>query len=152
MRALVQRVKEAGVHIDGECRAEINRGIMIFLGVKQGDTEADARYLAERCALLRIFEDAEGKMNLSVMDIGGEAMVISQFTLYADTTRGNRPGFSLAAPPEVAEKLYDRFVTELRQQMSEERVRTGVFRAMMDIRLINDGPVTISVESKTIGS
>jgi D-aminoacyl-tRNA deacylase len=149
MRVIVQRVKGASVYIDGECRAIINQGILIFLGVKQDDDAEDAEYLAERCSNLRIFEDAERKMNLSVRDINGSALVVSQFTLYADTTRGNRPGFSFAASPELAEKLYNKFVSSLVHCIGEEHVKTGVFRAMMDIHLTNDGPVTLTIESKT---
>jgi D-tyrosyl-tRNA(Tyr) deacylase len=152
MRALIQRVKEASVYIDGECRSSIRQGILVFLGVKQGDTVEDAKYLSERCSNLRIFEDAEGKMNLSVKDINGSALVISQFTLYADTSRGNRPGFSLAAPPEPAETMYDEFVLSIGRYMGEDRVKTGVFRAMMDVHLVNDGPVTLTLESKVKGT
>jgi D-tyrosyl-tRNA(Tyr) deacylase len=151
MRALIQRVKEASVYIDGKCHAAIKGGILIFLGVKLDDTPEDAGYLAERCSNLRIFEDSEGKMNLSVKDTNGAALVISQFTLYADTTRGNRPGFSLAAAPAPAESLYNTFINSLGRCMGEENVKTGVFRAMMDIHLVNDGPVTLTIESKTKG-
>jgi D-tyrosyl-tRNA(Tyr) deacylase len=126
--------------------------MLIFLGVKKGDSEEDALYLADRCAALRIFENQQEKMNLSVKDIGGSAMVVSQFTLYADTRRGNRPGFTDAAPPEVAEDLYERFVKHLRNSLGESRVATGVFRAMMDVELVNDGPVTVMIESKSDGN
>ncbi len=152
MRALIQRVKEASVYIDGSCHSAIHRGLLVFLGVKHGDTAEDAKYLGERCSHLRIFEDAEGKMNLSVKDVNGSVLVISQFTLYADTSRGNRPGFSLAAPPELAEALYNEFVLSLSQHMGEDRVRTGVFRAPMEVHLVNDGPVTVTVDSKTKGT
>jgi len=148
VRALIQRVKEASVTVRGEVRGSISQGLLVFLGVTHADSEQAARYLAERCASLRIFEDSQGKMNLSVRDIGGSALVISQFTLYGDTRRGNRPGFSAAAPPEIAEKLYDIYVGCLKGVLGDEKVRTGVFRAMMDISLINDGPVTILLESK----
>jgi D-tyrosyl-tRNA(Tyr) deacylase len=122
--------------------------MLILLGVKQSDDEADAQYLADRCAALRIFDDEEGKMNLSVKDVGGEAMVVSQFTLYGDTRKGNRPSYSEAAPPELAERLYESFVRHLRASLGDAKVATGVFRAMMDVELVNDGPVTVAIESK----
>lgn len=121
---------------------------MILLGVKGDDTEEDARSLAERCGSLRIFDDENGTMNLSVRDVGGEVMVVSQFTLYADTRKGNRPSYSDAAPPAIAEPLYERFVTHLRTAIAPQKVVTGVFRAMMNVELVNDGPVTVTVESK----
>ncbi len=148
MRALVQRVKRCSVTIDGKLNSTIGLGILILLGVRNGDTEADAKYLAERCATLRIFEDVAGKMNLSVEDVKGQAMVVSQFTLYGDTRKGNRPSYTDAAPPQIAEALYDHFTNHLRKLLGEQRVATGVFRAMMDVESINDGPVTLIVESK----
>ena len=148
MRALVQRVKQASVSIDGTVYSEIRRGMLVFLGVTHRDTAEDGQYLAQRCGNLRIFEDSENKMNLSVKDIGGKALVVSQFTLYADTRKGHRPSFVDAARPEAAEQLYAKFVESLRAELSESQVRTGMFRAMMDISLINDGPVTIMLESK----
>ena len=148
MRALVQRVKESGVSVAGELVNNIGRGLLILLGVKQNDNDEAAKYLAQRCSCLRIFEDRQGKMNLSVKDIDGEILVISQFTLYADTRRGNRPGFTDAADPVLAEKLYEKFVGYLRIEMGDEKVKTGIFRKMMDIQLINEGPVTIMLESK----
>lgn len=149
MRALIQRVKHACVDIEGVMHNHIGRGILIFLGVRTGDTEKDAEYLARRCVDLRIFNDDEGKMNLSVKDVHGSALVVSQFTLYADTRKGNRPSFTDSAPPEVAERLYNSFVDHLRDQLGEGKVCTGKFRAMMDVGLVNDGPVTVMVESKT---
>ena len=148
MRALLQRVKQASVSIDGTVHGGIERGIVVFLGVTHQDTGADAKYLAQRCGDLRIFEDAEGKMNLSLKDVGGSALVISQFTLYADTHKGNRPSFTDAAPPGAAEILYNEFVTSLRAEVSLAKVHTGVFRARMDVGLVNDGPVTIMLETK----
>jgi D-tyrosyl-tRNA(Tyr) deacylase len=149
MKALIQRVRRCSVTIHGIEHSSIGSGILILLGVKQEDKEDDCVYLAERCASLRIFDDPQGKMNLSVRDVAGAAMIVSQFTLYGDTTRGNRPSYSTAAPPELAERLYDLFVRHLKTLLGDERVATGVFRAMMDVELVNDGPVTVTVESKT---
>ncbi len=148
MRALVQRVKRSSVWIDGKLHSNIGRGLLILLGIRLGDSDAEGKYLAERCASLRIFEDADGKMNLSVKDVGGEALVVSQFTLYGDTRKGHRPSYSDAAPPTVAEKLYDRFVDHLKSKLGHDRVATGVFRAMMEVELVNDGPVTLIIDSK----
>lgn len=148
MRALLQRVKEASVSIDGVVHSKISRGTVILLGITHDDTESDARYLAQRCGDLRIFEDAEGKMNCSVKEVGGSSLVVSQFTLYADTRKGNRPSFIEAASPDIAIQLYENFVDALRREIGDENVSTGIFRAMMDIHLINEGPVTVMVESK----
>jgi D-tyrosyl-tRNA(Tyr) deacylase len=122
--------------------------MLILLGVKQGDQAADAEYLADRCSALRIFEDPQGKMNLSVRDVRASVMVVSQFTLYGDTRKGNRPSYSEAAAPAEAEALYQHFARRMSLSLGEERVATGVFRAMMDVELVNDGPVTVMVESK----
>ncbi|MCI0706828.1 MAG: D-aminoacyl-tRNA deacylase [Ignavibacteriae bacterium] len=149
MRALVQRVKRCSVTINGSLHSEIGAGMLILLGVKQGDTSTDAQYLAERCLNLRIFDDTDGKMNLSVRDAGGSVMVVSQFTLYGDTRKGNRPSYAEAAPPQDAERLYDEFTNHLRGVLGSGRVASGVFRAMMDVVLVNDGPVTLLLESKT---
>ena len=148
MRALIQRVRRCSVAIGGKDHSSIGPGMLILLGVRQTDQEADAEYLAGRCAALRIFEDQEGKMNLAVKEIGGSAMVVSHFTLYGDTRKGNRPSYSEAAPPEKAEALYEHFVRILRMTLGDDKVATGVFRAMMDVELVNDGPVTVTVESK----
>lgn len=148
MRALIQRVKQSSVEVDGETIGEIGIGILILLGVTHTDTEDSAQYLALRCSNLRIFEDSEDKMNLSVKDVKGETLVISQFTLYGDTTRGNRPSYSEAAQPELAESLYDKFVYHLRNELGDDKVKTGKFRTMMNVHLINDGPVTVMIESK----
>ena len=148
MRALVQRVNRCSVSVEQRITGSVSKGMLILLGVRVGDAEEDAMALADRCAALRIFEDSEGKMNLSVRDISGEAWVVSQFTLYADTRKGNRPGYSDAAPPEVAERLYEKFVERLRTNMAPLKVATGVFRAAMAVELVNDGPVTIMLESK----
>jgi D-tyrosyl-tRNA(Tyr) deacylase len=147
MRVVLQRVSEAAVNVDGKECARIRKGFMILLGVKQGDGPADARYLADKCAALRVFEDAQGKMNLSIREVGGQAIVVSQFTLYADTRKGNRPAFSLAAGGAVAEPLYEQFVALLRTALGEHTVQTGVFGAMMQVHIVNDGPVTVLLES-----
>ena len=147
MKALVQRVKRGSVAIDGKEAGRIGRGFVVLLGVKTGDTEEDARYLAHKTVNLRIFPDENDRMNLSIEDIRGEVLVISQFTLYADTKKGNRPSFIQAAPPETAEALYNIYVDSLRRAMGEGRVATGTFRAMMTVKIINDGPVTVELTS-----
>ncbi len=146
MRALVQRVKKGSVSVDGKVVGAIGQGLVILLGIRTGDTETEARYLAEKCANLRIFADAEGKFNRSLLEVGGGALVISQFTLYGDTRKGRRPGFEEAARPEIAEPLYKSFVQELRGFPIE--VAEGVFGAMMLVEIHNDGPVTLMLESK----
>ena len=148
MRALIQRVKRCSVSIGGVQQSSIGAGILILLGIKNGDAEGDAAYLADRCSLLRIFEDAAGKMNRSVIDVQGMAMVVSQFTLYGDTRKGNRPSYTDAAQPDIAEALYHTFILDLKKILGDARVSSGVFRAMMDVELINDGPVTLMLESK----
>lgn len=148
MRALIQRVKRCSVAIEGKVHSSIGNGLLILLGIKNGDKEFDAEYLAERCSSLRIFEDDAGKMNLSVKNIVGEAMVVSQFTLYGDTHKGNRPSYTDAALPQTAEVLYNSFIIYLQNIIGEKRVASGVFRAMMNVELINDGPVTLMLESK----
>ncbi len=148
MRALIQRVQRCSVTVENSLVSSINKGILVFLGVRQEDTVADAEYLASRTAALRIFEDEDGKMNLSVLDTGGSALVVSQFTLYADTRKGNRPSYTDAAGPAHAEAMYERYVQSLQSILGADRVATGVFRAMMKVDLINDGPVTIMLESK----
>ena len=148
MRALIQRVKRCAVSIAAGSRSEIGEGMLIFLGVGQEDTPGDAEYLAGRCVALRMFRDVEGKMNCSVRDVKGEILVVSQFTLYADTRKGNRPGYSDAADPERAEALYENFVTSLRSSISPLKVATGWFGAEMTVEIVNDGPVTLLLESK----
>lgn len=149
MRVLVQRVKRGSVTINNEMYSKIDKGMVILLGIKEGDSEDDAKYLAYRCANLRIFEDNNEKMNLSLLDIKGEALVVSQFTLYGDTRKGHRPSYTEAAKPEIAEKLYELFCKYLKEQVGDSNVKTGVFKAMMDVEIINDGPVTLMVESKS---
>lgn len=145
MVALVQRVKRASVDVEGETVGEIGAGMLILLGVRADDTTAEAAWLARKCAKLRIFPDEAGKMNESLIDVGGEALVVSQFTLYGDVARGNRPSFEKAAAPETAEALYEAFVELLDEQLGTT-VKTGMFGAMMDVHLINDGPVTLWIE------
>lgn len=148
MKAIIQRVTRAQVTIDGTLHSAIGPGLLLLLGIKTGDTEKDAAYLAEKCASLRIFEDENEKMNLSLRDTGGSMLVISQFTLYGDTRKGNRPSFIEAAPPAEAEPLYNIFLDCCRTLLGAEKIQSGVFRAMMDVELVNSGPVTITVESK----
>jgi len=148
MKALIQRVSKASVAINGTTYSSIGNGLLILVGIKTSDTEEDARSLAAKCCSLRIFEDDQQKMNLSVREVGGSALAVSQFTLYGDTRKGNRPSFIEAAPPKAAEPLYDIFVEELRARLGSEKVATGVFKAMMDVELTNSGPVTVMVESK----
>ncbi|MEA3363744.1 MAG: D-aminoacyl-tRNA deacylase [Thermodesulfobacteriota bacterium] len=148
MRAVIQRVSRAGVVVAGERIAAIDSGLLVLLGVEDGDSNRAAEYLAEKTAGLRIFEDPAGKMNLSVLDCSGEVLVVSQFTLLADCRKGRRPGFSAAAPPELAEPLCEYFVEQLKQRGIG--VQTGQFRADMAVDLVNDGPVTILLDSERI--
>lgn len=148
MRALIQRVSEGSVVINGNTHASIGKGFVIMLGVRKGDTRDQAMFLADKCANLRVFEDREGKMNLGLKDVNGSALIISQFTLYADAQKGNRPGFGEAARSEDAEPLYQMFVDRMRTNLGESKVATGIFGAMMEVRIVNDGPVTILIESK----
>jgi len=149
MRALVQRVSEAGVYIVKEKYiAEIGKGIVILLGIKSDDNESDLNFVADKCSNLRIFEDENEKMNLCLKDIDGEVLIISQFTLYGDAQKGNRPSFIEAAKPEIAIPLYEKFISKLKSNLGEEKIKAGIFGAMMEVKIINDGPVTILVESK----
>ncbi|MBI2821884.1 MAG: D-tyrosyl-tRNA(Tyr) deacylase [Acidobacteria bacterium] len=147
MRAVVQRVSRASCSVDGKTVGEIGRGLVLFLGVGRDDTEEDLEFLANKITNLRIFEDEAGRMNLSVKETGGSVLLISQFTLYGDARKGNRPSFIDAAPPEVARRYYDKMAERLR---CEVPVQTGVFQSMMDIDLVNAGPVTILLDSKRI--
>ena len=144
MKAVIQRVKKTALRVDGELISEIPFGLTVFLGVKTGDTEKEAAYIAKKIAGMRIFEDENGKMNLSVQDVGGEVLLVSQFTLYGDATKGNRPSFTLAARPELAEPLYEYTAQELSSY--GVTVKKGVFGADMKIEQNNDGPVTILLE------
>jgi D-tyrosyl-tRNA(Tyr) deacylase len=147
MRLLIQRVSRAKVTVSGEVTGEIGSGLLVLLGVGQEDTEQTARQLAEKTLKLRIFENAEGKMDLDVTQAAGSVLVVSQFTLYGDAAKGNRPSFSRAARPEEAKRLYDIYTDSLRQLIGETRVAEGRFAAMMDVELVNDGPVTIWLEA-----
>ena len=142
MLALVQRVSSASVRVDGEVVGEVARGVLVLLGVVTGDARAQGDWLADKVASLRIFPDADGKMNRSVSDVGGGALVVSQFTLAGDASRGTRPSYSRAAAPALAEPLYDAFAARLATHLGD-RVQTGVFGASMEVALVNDGPVTL---------
>ena len=153
MKVVVQRVSEGGVNIKKEnYSSSIKRGMVILLGIKTGDTEKDADFLADKCSNLRIFsqnnDEENEKMNFSLRDVSGEALVISQFTLYGNASKGNRPGFTDAARPEEAIPLYERFIDRMKQNIGTEMVKSGIFGAMMDVKIINDGPVTIIIDSK----
>jgi D-aminoacyl-tRNA deacylase len=146
MRAVVQRVTRASVTIEGQLVGEIEKGLVVLLGIARDDTKKDADYLVPKIIALRIFDDAEGRMNVSVKDNGGGLLIVSQFTLYGDVRRGLRPSWSDAAPPELAEPLYDYFVESSRKLLG--RVETGSFRKMMQVELVNDGPVTLLIDSQ----
>ena len=148
MRAVIQRVSRASVTVAGEITGEIGKGFLVLLGVSARDSESDALYLVDKTLNLRIFEDGEGKMNLSLLDIAGGLLVVSQFTLYGDARRGRRPSFIDAARPDEANRLYEFFVAECRKQLAQ--VETGRFQAMMDVELVNDGPVTILLDSEKL--
>jgi len=145
MKVVLQRVSQAEVTVGGQSIGQIDRGLVLLIGIGHNDEEEQARYLAEKCVNLRIFEDQEGKMNRSLLDVGGQILAISQFTLYGDTSKGRRPGFSDAAPPEKAEPLYERFVELLRD--GGVKVETGRFGQHMLVRIHNDGPVTLILEA-----
>ena len=145
MKAVVQRTARAGVSIDGETAGRIDRGLLVLLGIEPDDGEADIEYMVKKCSGLRIFEDENGKMNLSVQDVGGSILLVSQFTLLGDARKGNRPSFTGAAVPEKAIPIYERVISELAKRLP---VQTGVFGADMQVELVNDGPVTILLDSK----
>ena len=144
MKIVLQRVKQAKVTVDNKVTGEINRGMLILLGVHKDDSEQQADFLVNKCIELRIFPDDEHKMNLSLQDVNGEALIVSQFTLYGNCKKGRRPSYTDAAPPEKGERLYEYFIEKMREQSIA--VQTGIFGAMMDVELINDGPVTIILE------
>lgn len=148
MRALIQKVSRAQVDVDGKTVGSIGRGFLVFLGVGQGDSEAQIERLWGKISKMRIFEDEAGKINLSLADVGGEVLVVSQFTLYADCKKGNRPSFTQAGAPEEARRLYELFVERARQDVA--RVETGVFGAMMDVSLLNEGPFTIWLDTDAL--
>ena len=149
MKAVVQRVNSASVNISEQNYSEnIDKGLLVLLGIKTGDTEEEVIFVADKCCNLRIFEDDENKMNRSVKDISGEILIISQFTLYGETAKGNRPSFIEAAKPEEAIPLYNKFISRVRMNLGENKVKQGIFGAMMDIEIINYGPVTVIVESR----
>jgi D-tyrosyl-tRNA(Tyr) deacylase len=147
MRVVVQRVQKASVEIEGQLVGHIQKGLLVLLGIEHEDGQEDAKYLLQKLTQLRIFSDADGKMNLSIQDVGGQFLVVSQFTLHAATRKGNRPSYIRAARPEQAIPLYEYFVAEL-QKLSASEVQTGRFGADMQVALVNDGPVTIIMDSK----
>ncbi|HVP35963.1 MAG TPA: D-aminoacyl-tRNA deacylase [Terriglobales bacterium] len=146
MRVVLQRVREGSVEVEGKLVGQIGRGLVLLIGATIGDSEKEVVYLADKCANLRIFEDAEGKMNLSLLDIGGEVLTISQFTLYGDTRKGRRPSFTQAMEPVQAEKLYQKFIGYLKEKGL--KVEQGIFGAKMLVEIFNDGPVTFVLDSK----
>ena len=148
MKAVVQRVKSASVTIsENNYYQEIGKGLLILLGIKNDDKEKDSNFVADKCSNLRIFEDAQYKMNISVKDVNGEVLIISQFTLYGETAKGNRPSFIEAAKPEEAIPLYEKFIDRMKSNLGNDKVKEGIFGAMMDVQLVNYGPVTVLVES-----
>lgn len=146
MRAVIQRVERASVSVEGEIRGQIGAGFLVLIGVEEGDGDADFRYIAEKVPNLRVFEDEQGKMNRSLLDVGGELLAVSQFTLLGDARGGRRPSFITAARPETADPMYERLVADWRARGI--RVETGVFGAYMKVSLVNDGPVTILLDSR----
>ena len=149
MRVVVQRVSEGSVTIaEKNYEGKIGKGLVVLLGIKTEDSEKDVIFLADKCCNLRVFEDENDKMNLSVKDVSGEMLIISQFTLYGDAQKGNRPGFTNAARPEEAIPLYEKFIERVKENIGESKVKTGIFGAMMMVKIFNDGPVTIIIDSK----
>jgi D-tyrosyl-tRNA(Tyr) deacylase len=149
LRVVIQRVSSGGVFIPSDNYLQkIGPGIVVLLGIKTGDSEEDVNYLADKCCNLRCFNDENKKMNLSVKDINGEALIISQFTLYGDTSRGNRPGYSDSAKPDEAIPLYESFISRMEMNLGTDKVKRGIFGAMMEVKIINDGPVTLIIDSR----
>ena len=146
MRAVIQRVSRASVTINGTVHGEIGRGMVVLLGIHGNDRLTDLQWLAEKVVKLRIFDDQQGKLNLSLADIAGAMLIISQFTLYGDCRKGRRPGFSSAAAPDIAEPLYHRFIEEIKNK--QVKVASGIFQAVMDVELVNEGPVTLLLDSE----
>ena len=151
MRAVIQRVSEASVTVDGQITGQIEKGLLVLLGVATEDTPEDIDWLIKKMIQLRIFNDSEGKMNLSIQDIGGDFLIISQFTLFADCKKGNRPSYTKSAPPSIAIPLYESFLSQLKSQFSG-KVEAGIFGADMKVRLLNDGPVTILLDTQNKGN
>ncbi len=150
MKVVVQRVSSGGVFIKSKNYSKkIGKGFVILLGIREDDVQDNAIFLADKCSNLRVFEDQNEKMNLSVKDVAGEVLVVSQFTLYGDAQRGNRPSFTLAAKPEIAIPLYEKFVNRMKENLGDDKVKEGIFGAMMEVKIINDGPVTVIIDSKT---
>jgi D-tyrosyl-tRNA(Tyr) deacylase len=147
MRVVIQRVSEANVSIDGIIKSQIQKGLLVFLGIEESDTIEDIKWLSSKIVQLRIFDDENGVMNVSVQQAGGELLLVSQFTLHASTKKGNRPSYIKAAKPEIALTLYEQMVIQLETDL-EKKIKTGQFQAMMQVALINDGPVTIIIDSK----
>lgn len=147
MRVVIQRISEASITANGISRGVIGNGLLVLLGIEHADTKKDAEWLVKKIAAMRIFSDGDGKMNLSVMDINGEVAVVSQFTLFASTKKGNRPGFTNAASPDIAIPLYEYFLQQIEATLNKE-VKSGIFGADMQIKLVNDGPVTICMDSR----
>ncbi|MBL7800109.1 MAG: D-tyrosyl-tRNA(Tyr) deacylase [Chitinophagales bacterium] len=147
MKVVIQRVTEASVTIDGQLKGAIGKGLLLLIGIAQDDSLSDITWTVRKIAAMRIFNDADNKMNLSLKDINAEVLAISQFTLYADTKKGNRPSFVKAAPPAIANELYEQFLTHMEQELGQP-IQSGIFGADMKVRLLNDGPVTILLDSK----
>ena len=147
MRAIIQRVTNCSVTIDQQLKSQIGNGLLILLGIEENDTETDIEWLVKKIIQMRIFSDENGKMNLSVQDINGEILVVSQFTLFASTKKGNRPGFTRSARPETAIPLYEKFIVETEKHFGK-KIQTGMFGADMKVQILNDGPVTIIMDSK----
>ena len=146
MKVVVQRVSEASLTIEGKLHAQIGKGFAILLGIRTGDTKEAAMFLADKCSSLRVFEDANNKMNLALKDVNGSVLIVSQFTLYGDAQKGNRPSFIEAARPEEAQPLYELFIERMKSLLGDDKVHTGVFGAMIDVKIVNSGPVTILIE------